>query len=66
MISEGLTVDENEKVRLVEHLGDKATMMILRNHGLLAGGRTIAEAFVNLWLMERSLPDSDIGRSERS
>jgi len=41
-------------VRLVEHLGDKATMMILRNHGLLAGGRTIAEAFVNLWLMERS------------
>ena len=51
---EGLTVDENEKERLVEHLGDKAMMMILRNHGLLAGGRTIAEAFINLWLMERS------------
>lgn len=51
---EGLTVDETEKVRLVEHLGDKAMMMILRNHGLLAGGRTIAEAFINLWLMERS------------
>ena len=26
---EGLTVDETEKVRLVEHLGDKAMMMIL-------------------------------------
>lgn len=30
-------------------------MMILRNHGLLAGERTIAEAFINLWLMELTL-----------
>ena len=29
-------------------------LMILRNHGLLAGGRTIAEAFANLWILERS------------
>ncbi len=28
--------------------------MILRNHGLLAAGRTIAEAFVNIYFLERA------------
>ena len=28
--------------------------MILKNHGLLSTGRSIAEAFVNLWGMERA------------
>ena len=45
---EGLTVMDDEKPRLVANLGDKS-LMILRNHGLLAGGRSIPEAFQNLW-----------------
>ena len=50
---EGITVMDDEKPRLVANLGDKS-LMILRNHGLLAGGRTIPEAFQNLWAMERA------------
>tara|TARA_B110000046_G_scaffold185791_1_gene229350 strand:+ start:4498 stop:5232 length:735 start_codon:yes stop_codon:yes gene_type:complete len=50
---EGITVMDDEKPRLIANLGDKS-LMILRNHGLLAGGRSIPEAFINLWAMERS------------
>ena len=50
---EGITVMEDEKKRLVSNLGDKS-LMILENHGLLSTGRSIAEAFVNLWGMERA------------
>jgi ribulose-5-phosphate 4-epimerase/fuculose-1-phosphate aldolase len=28
--------------------------MVLRNHGLLAAGRSIAEAFVNIYFLERA------------
>lgn len=41
---EGLAVDVTERERLVKDLGDKP-VMILRNHGLLAAGRSIPEAF---------------------
>ena len=50
---EGLTVMDDEKSRLVANLGNKS-LMILRNHGLLAGGRSIPEAFQNLWAIERA------------
>ena len=50
---EGITVLDDEKPRLVANLGDKS-LMILRNHGLLAGGRSIPEAFQNLWAIERA------------
>jgi ribulose-5-phosphate 4-epimerase/fuculose-1-phosphate aldolase len=50
---EGITVNDEEKPRLIANLGTKS-LMILRNHGLLAGGRTIPEAFQNLWAMERA------------
>ena len=50
---EGITVIEDEKQRLVSNLGDKS-LMILENHGLLSTGRSVAEAFVNLWGMERA------------
>lgn len=50
---EGITVMDDEKERLVSNLGDKS-LMILENHGLLSTGRSIAEAFVNLWGMERA------------
>lgn len=51
---EGITVDEAEKEQLVANLGGRAMMMILKNHGLLTGGRTIAEAFLTMWILERS------------
>lgn len=47
---EGPAIDPDEQVRLTEDLGNKP-VMILRNHGLLATGATIAEAFnAHYWL----------------
>jgi ribulose-5-phosphate 4-epimerase/fuculose-1-phosphate aldolase len=50
---EGLALDENEKPRLVNDLGDK-TYLILRNHGLLTVGPTTAEAFLAMFILERA------------
>lgn len=50
---EGLALNEEEKPRLVADLGDKH-QMILRNHGLLTVGRTAAEAFLAMFLLERA------------
>jgi len=48
---EGLALNEDEKSRLVADLGNK-TNMILRNHGLLTVGRTPAEAFLAMYILE--------------
>jgi len=50
---EGLALNEEEKPRLVADLGDKHHM-ILRNHGLLTVGRSAAEAFLAMFLLERA------------
>jgi ribulose-5-phosphate 4-epimerase/fuculose-1-phosphate aldolase len=50
---EGVTVDEAEQARLVEHLGDK-TCLLLRNHGLLVAERDIASAFYWLYVLQRA------------
>ena len=50
---EGITVMDDEKPRLLANMGDK-NMLILRNHGLLTCGRTIPEAFMNMWALQRS------------
>jgi len=50
---EGLALDEEEKPRLVAAFGDKK-FLILRNHGLLTVGRTAAEAFLGMSLLERA------------
>jgi len=50
---EGLTVSPDEKQRLVANLGDKK-QLILRNHGLLSGGATLAEMFQNTWALQRA------------
>ena len=50
---EGLALDETEKPRLVDDFGHKK-YLILRNHGLLTVGRTVAEAFLGMFLLERA------------
>lgn len=50
---EGITVNPDEQERLISSLGDRR-MMILRNHGLLAAGETIAQAFARLWTLQRA------------
>jgi ribulose-5-phosphate 4-epimerase/fuculose-1-phosphate aldolase len=50
---EGITVNEGEKERLLASMGDRK-VLILRNHGLLACGSTIAEAFIWLWTLQRA------------
>ena len=48
---EGAVVSEDEKARLVQDLG-RNRALILRNHGLVTVGRTIAEAFLYLHRLE--------------
>jgi ribulose-5-phosphate 4-epimerase/fuculose-1-phosphate aldolase len=48
---EGVALNEDEKPRLVRDLGDKAFFM-LRNHGLLTVGETVADAFMYMYVFE--------------
>lgn len=50
---EGVAVDLDERERLVRDLG-ASDFMILRNHGLLVGGRSIAMAFTTLYRLEQA------------
>jgi len=52
---EGVAADDNmsERERFIADLGDKPCM-ILRHHGLLTVGRTVAEAFYWMWYLEQS------------
>ena len=50
---EGVTVNEDERARMVASIGDKR-VVILRNHGLLAWGETLEEAFMWLWVLQRA------------
>jgi ribulose-5-phosphate 4-epimerase/fuculose-1-phosphate aldolase len=48
---EGVALNAEEKPRLVRDLGDRSYLM-LRNHGLLTVGPTIADAFLLMYLFE--------------
>jgi ribulose-5-phosphate 4-epimerase/fuculose-1-phosphate aldolase len=50
---EGIALDLDERERLVADLGQHKAM-ILRNHGLLVGGTSIPEAFLNIYMLERA------------
>jgi ribulose-5-phosphate 4-epimerase/fuculose-1-phosphate aldolase len=50
---EGITVEEGEKTRLVASIGAKKAV-ILRNHGLLAWGPSLPEAYMTLWTLQRA------------
>ncbi|WP_342807388.1 class II aldolase/adducin family protein [Alteromonas sp. M12] len=50
---EGVALNPDEKIRLVADLADK-NFMILRNHGLLTCGETVADTFLYMFLLQRS------------
>ena len=50
---EGVVLDNEERGRLLANLGD-CEVMLLRNHGVLAVGRTVAEGFNNIYRVERA------------
>jgi ribulose-5-phosphate 4-epimerase/fuculose-1-phosphate aldolase len=48
---EGVAFRDDEKPRLQADLGDK-TFLMLRNHGLLTVGKSIADAFLSMYVFE--------------
>jgi len=48
---EGIALNDDEKPRLVRDLGDKRFLM-LRNHGLLTVGGSVADAFLSMYFFE--------------
>ena len=50
---EGVALNPEEKPRLVADLGEM-NFMILRNHGLLTCGDTVAQAFLNMYILQRA------------
>jgi ribulose-5-phosphate 4-epimerase/fuculose-1-phosphate aldolase len=51
---EGPSMRLDERQRLVQSLGADNQALILRNHGLLTVGRTIPEAFIRFWRLNRA------------
>jgi ribulose-5-phosphate 4-epimerase/fuculose-1-phosphate aldolase len=50
---EGIAVRDDEKPRLVRDLG-QSTGLVLRNHGLLTVGATVADAFIAMYALQRA------------
>jgi len=50
---EGVALDLDERERMVANLGD-CDVMLFRNHGALAVGRTVAEAFNSIYRLEKA------------
>jgi ribulose-5-phosphate 4-epimerase/fuculose-1-phosphate aldolase len=51
---EGIALELDERARLVADLGPTNRAMILANHGLLVGGATCGEAFLEIYYLERA------------
>jgi ribulose-5-phosphate 4-epimerase/fuculose-1-phosphate aldolase len=50
---EGVAIRDDEKTRLQDDLGE-ANFLMLRNHGLLTVGKTIADAFLSMYTFENT------------
>jgi len=50
---EGVALRDDEKPRLLADIGNKNFLM-LRNHGLLTVGRTVADAFLSMYTFENA------------
>jgi ribulose-5-phosphate 4-epimerase/fuculose-1-phosphate aldolase len=51
---EGIALDLDERERLVKDIGSEKHIMLLRNHGTLALGKTCADAFARMYFLERA------------
>jgi ribulose-5-phosphate 4-epimerase/fuculose-1-phosphate aldolase len=51
---EGLALNLEEQARLLADLGQDKQLLLLKNHGLLACGRSIAEAFIMMFYLEQA------------
>jgi ribulose-5-phosphate 4-epimerase/fuculose-1-phosphate aldolase len=51
---EGIALNLDERARLIADLGPQARAMILRNHGLLTLGRSVSEAFLLMYNLDRA------------
>jgi ribulose-5-phosphate 4-epimerase/fuculose-1-phosphate aldolase len=51
---EGIALDLDERGRLIADIGAEKHLMILRNHGTLALGKTCADAFARIYFLERA------------
>lgn len=59
---EGIALDLDERQRLQVDLGT-SFVMILRNHGLLACGRTVREGFDNMYYLQRACEAQVVAQS---
>jgi ribulose-5-phosphate 4-epimerase/fuculose-1-phosphate aldolase len=50
---EGLTGTEQEEHRIAASLGDDGIALIMRNHGATVVGRSVQEAFVRMYYLNR-------------
>jgi ribulose-5-phosphate 4-epimerase/fuculose-1-phosphate aldolase len=51
---EGIALDMDERTRLARDLGPTSRSMVLRNHGLLALGGSVREAFMHMYFFEQA------------
>ncbi|HZM45106.1 MAG TPA: class II aldolase/adducin family protein [Burkholderiales bacterium] len=51
---EGIALDMDERERLARNLGPTSRSMVLRNHGLLALGGTVPDAFMHMYFFEQT------------
>jgi len=62
---EGIALNDEEKIRLVADLGSNHAL-ILRNHGLLTTGPTIADAFLMMYALETACQTQILAQSAGS
>jgi len=51
---EGVVTSDSEKVTLTRDLGNTAQVILLRNHGAITVGRSVAEAFINMYFLNKA------------
>jgi ribulose-5-phosphate 4-epimerase/fuculose-1-phosphate aldolase len=62
---EGLSLHLSQREHMTKDLGDKR-VMIMRNHGLLTAGRTIPEAFILMFYLNRTCEAQILAQSSGS
>ena len=50
---EGLSTELSEQAQIARDLGEKACVLLMRNHGFCTTGSTVGEAWVRAWYFEK-------------